>query len=136
MRGFSWLAAGGLLNAMGIRARTLLPFSGFHELRDAARRRDAPAISEKVDLRTHWLFDADRAKPRSSSEQKALDQGTIGAVIGRGIGATKVRLIDMVLDQVVRAAIVVGAALPGASLGGACLIAAKPARTASPMLGS
>ncbi len=103
MRGVSWLAAGGLLTAMGIRARTHSPFSLSHELRDAACRRDAPAISEKVDLRTLWLFDADRAKSRSSGELKAPDQGAIGAVKGGGIGAMVVRLIDALLDQAVAA---------------------------------
>ena len=83
MGGASWLAAEGTLIALGICARSISPFSVFYELRDATHRRDAQAISEKVDLWTLWLFDTDRAKSRSSGEPRSPTKGPSAPSSGR-----------------------------------------------------
>ena len=82
MGGASWLAAEGTLTALGICARSISPFFGFHELRDAAQRRDAPAVSENADWPRLRLFVVDRAESCVSGALKAPDQAAIGTAFG------------------------------------------------------
>ena len=82
MRGVTWPTAGGLLTRLGIDVWSILPFAAFREARDAARRRDAPAISENADWPRLRLFVVDRAESCESGALKAPDQAAIGTAFG------------------------------------------------------